>query len=41
MWFLKPARKTPGFGGFCWFCAQKIGTEVRLFLNELKISIIQ
>jgi len=34
--FLFHARKTPGFGGFLGFCAEKISGEVRLKLNELE-----
>jgi hypothetical protein len=31
--FLYYARKTPGFGGVWWFCAEIFSVEVRLFLN--------
>jgi hypothetical protein len=36
--FVFHARKTPGFEGFWWFCAEFIGEEFRFNLNELIIS---
>ena len=35
--FLFYARKTPGFGGVWWFCAEKIQMEIRLTLIEISM----